>query len=102
MKKGIFHNEDLIYGRFLHQFCSQYIATIYLVFCGRNKNCKNHSRKTMNVLFLTLLNPLEGGCRCLPNGKIVMFPQSHIIKEIFWIRKEKELARAPWLVALQG
>ncbi len=32
-----------------HEFCSQYIATIYLIFCGRNRNCKNHSRKTMNA-----------------------------------------------------
>ncbi len=40
------------------------------------------------ALPLTLLNPLEGACRCLPNGKIVMFPQSHTAKEISWIRKE--------------
>ncbi len=32
-----------------HELCSQYIATIYLIFCERNKNCKNHPRKTMNA-----------------------------------------------------
>jgi ribulose 1,5-bisphosphate synthetase/thiazole synthase len=26
-----------------------YHQHIYLVFCGRNRNCKNHSRKTMNA-----------------------------------------------------
>ncbi len=36
------------------------------------------------ALPLTLLNPLEGACRrCLPNGKIVMFPQSPIQQKRF-------------------
>jgi hypothetical protein len=34
------------------------------------------------ALPLTLLNPLEGACRHFPNGKIVMFPQSHTVKEV--------------------
>jgi hypothetical protein len=40
------------------------------------------------ALPLTLLNTLEGACGRLPNGKIVMFPQSPTVKEISWIRKE--------------
>jgi hypothetical protein len=40
------------------------------------------------ALPLTLLNPLEGACRHFPNGKIVMFPQSHTVKEISWITKK--------------
>jgi kynurenine 3-monooxygenase len=40
------------------------------------------------ALPLTLLNPLEGACRHFPNGKIVMFPQSHTVKENSWITKK--------------
>jgi hypothetical protein len=40
------------------------------------------------ALPLTLLNPLEGACRRFPNGKIVMFPQSHTVKENSWITKK--------------
>jgi hypothetical protein len=49
---------------------------------GETKIQETIEGKTMNVLALILLILLEGACRCLPNENIVMFHQSHTIKEI--------------------
>jgi kynurenine 3-monooxygenase len=40
------------------------------------------------ALPLTLLNPLAGSCRHLPNGTMVLFPPSHPVTEISWITKK--------------